>query len=236
MARILIGLPQLVGKLDNYADKYDLLEVTPRDQALPKGRKLRSWRKQVPPAFTFSVRLPDAVATFGDDFEDALLASLEAAQALEAAAIALCTPASIRPTRKNRERIAALRERLPADGVVVAWEARGIWEPEEFIETAYDAGFLPIFDAAQDPLPPGPIAYTRLRALGLSMAIGQDRVRKVAEQLADRREAYVVVERPIAGRLRAGLRQALEQEQAPRRAVPMIFKPSAALQADDEEQ
>jgi len=235
MARILIGLPQLVGKLENYAGKYDLAEVTPIDQPLPQRRKLRAWRKRVPPAFTFNVKLPEAVATFGPDYEAALTTALEAATHLEAAAIVLCTPATIRPTRKNRDRVAALRERLPADGVVVAWEARGMWEPEDFIETAYDAGFLPVFDAAQDPLPPGPVAYTRVRAMGLSMAIGQDRVSQVAEQLADRREAFVVVERPIAGRLRAGLQQALQQ-QIQRRTVPMIFKPAADLQADDEEQ
>ncbi len=235
MARILIGLPQLVGKLENYAGKYDLVEVAPIDQPLPQGRKLRAWRKRVPPAFTFTVKLPDAVATFGADYEAALTTALDAAKNLEAAAIVLCTPPSIRPTRKNRDRVAALRERLPADGVVVAWEARGMWEPEDFIETAYDAGLLPVFDAAQDPLPPGPIAYTRLRAMGITMAIGQDRVSQVAEQLADRREAYVVVERPIAGRLRAGLQRAMDQ-QVTRRAVPMIFKPSADLLADDEEQ
>lgn len=236
MARLLFGLPSLRGKLANYAKRYDLVEVTP-DQPLPKASKLARWREEVPPGFAFSVVLPSVVATLDRTgaYGEGLSRSHEAIKALQASAVILVTPPSVRPTKQNRERIARLREKLPADGCVVGWEARGMWEPEDFIQTAIDLGFLPIFDAAQDPLPPGPIAYTRLRALGMSAQIGQDRVSRIAEQLAGRREAYCVAEPEIAGRVRAGLTRALA-DMGERRQVPMIFRPSAELEADDEEQ
>ncbi|MEM1031624.1 MAG: DUF72 domain-containing protein [Myxococcota bacterium] len=236
MPSIHIGLPQLVGKLESYADTYRFVEVTPVDQPVPRGRKLRGWRRRVPPSFRFAVRLPAAVASFGEDAAAGLEVALETARDLEAAAIALCTPASFRPTRKNRERLSALRERLPPDGVVLAWEARGIWEPEEFVDTAYRSGFLPIFDAAQESLPPGPVAYTRLRAMGRNAALGPDRLRAVAEQLVDRREAYLVADRALAGRVRAALGSTIDDARPAPRAVPLVFKPRAALEADDEEQ
>ena len=60
MSRVLIGLPRVVGKLEKYASKYDMVEVTPVDTPLPK--KLAQWRERVSPAFAFSVVLPKAVA------------------------------------------------------------------------------------------------------------------------------------------------------------------------------
>ena len=237
MARLLFGLSSLRGKLANYAKRYDLVELTPVDQPLPKASKLARWRDEVPPGFAFSVVLPNAVASLDRTgaFGEALSRSNEAIKSLQAAAVILVTPPSVRPTKPNRERIARLRDKLPADGCVVGWEARGMWEQEELIQTAHDLGYLPIFDAAQDAVPPGPIAYTRLRALGMSTQIGQERVHRIAEQLAGRREAYCVAEPEMAGRVRAGLTRALA-EIGERRQVPMIFKPSADLEADDEEQ
>lgn len=237
MARLLFGLSSLRGKLANYAKRFDLVELTPGDPALPKASKLARWRDEVPPSFAFSVVLPDAVASFDRTgaFGEALSRASDMIKALQAAAVVLVTPPSVRPTKQNRDRIARLREKLPESGCVVGWEARGLWEQEHFIQTAHDLGYLPIFDAAQDALPPGPIAYTRLRALGMSAQLGQDRIGRIAEQLAGRREAYCVVDPEIAGRLRAGLEHAIA-EIGQRRQVPMIFRPSADLEADDEEQ
>ena len=55
MPRVLIGLPALKGKLERYAERYDMVELRPVDTPLPRSSKLEAWRSQVPPAFAFSI-------------------------------------------------------------------------------------------------------------------------------------------------------------------------------------
>jgi uncharacterized protein YecE (DUF72 family) len=236
MAHWYVGTTGLQGKLERYAQRYDLLEVRPVDSPLPRAAKLESWRSKVPPAFAFSVVLPDAVARLepGPAHDEALGEALEAARQLQARSVVLSTPPSVRPTRANRQRIAALTERLPRGGHLLAWQARGMWEAEDVLETAYQAGWLPVFDAAQEALPPGPVAYTRIRAIGQASRLGADRIARVAEQLAGRREAFVVVDAHAARAVKAGLEAAIPTLED-RRPVPTLFRPDA-LEIDDEEQ
>ena len=233
--RLLLGLPRLQGKLHNYAERYQLLEVRPVDTPVPTGGKLQKWRRQVPPAFAFSVVMPAAVARFerGAVFESGVNAALEAATVLQAECILLATPPSLRPTARNRQRIRELAARLPQDGQVLAWEPSGIWEVDDVLDTADAAGLLAVFDGAQHDLPPGPICYTRIRALGHAAQLGADRVERLAHRLASRHTAYVVVDASVAGAVRATLPSAVDR-QAVGQAVPQLFRPRAAL-ADGEE-
>jgi uncharacterized protein YecE (DUF72 family) len=239
MTRVMVGLPALQGKLTKYAERFDMVELRPLDTPLPKGEKLKRWRAEVAPGFAFSVVLPAAVAglTPGGPLDQALADTLEAARVLQANALLLATPPSVRPTKQNRERLLKLAERLPANAHVRAWQANGLWDPQEVMELAYQANLVPVFDAAQEPLAPGPIVYTRIRALGHGAMVGAERIMRIAEQLSDRREAYVVADREVAGKLRAGLRQALAQT-VTRGRLPALFRPrgSEALLVDDEEQ
>jgi uncharacterized protein YecE (DUF72 family) len=236
MPRVLVGLPSLVGKLATYAQQYDLVELRPVDTPLPKPSKLAEWRKEVPPHFAFCVCLPAAVASLrpGPELDAALAQTLAAANALEANALVLATTAAVRPTAANRERIVELGQRLPKHGHLLAWHAAGIWEAEDVMPTAQAGNWLPVFDAAQEPLPPGPVVYTRIRALGHATRLGADRIERVARQLAGRREAFVVVEGTEARKVRAALKSAVEQLDEGR-PVPMLFRPRV-LHADDEEQ
>jgi uncharacterized protein YecE (DUF72 family) len=239
MARVMVGLPTLQGKLTKYAERFDMVELRPVDTPLPKGDKLAGWRAKVAPGFAFSVVLPHAVASLtpGAGLDDALAETLEAARLLQANCLVLATPASVRPTKQNREWLLRLAERLPPDAHQRAWQAAGIWDPEEMMELAFEANLIPVFDAAQEPLAPGPVVYTRIRALGHGMHLGAERILRIAEQLGDRREAYVVADRELGGKLRAGLRQALAQNPS-RGKLPALFRPrgSDALLVDDEEQ
>jgi len=103
------------------------------------------------------------------------------------------------------------------------------------METAYKAGFLPVFDAAQEALPPGPLVYTRIRAIGQAARMGADRIQRIADQLAGRREAFVVVDEIVAPRVKRGLEQMLGDAPA-RRGVPLLFRPENGMFVDDEEQ
>lgn len=227
------------GKLKSYAERYDLLEVRPVDTPLPPASKLERWRGQVPPSFAFSVVLPQAVGELGRgaDFEAALRQALDAAKALQARCLVLATPPGVRPTKANRERLVAIASRLPEHGHVVAWSPAGMWELEDVVATAHRAGLLAALDAARDPLPPGPIAYTRIRALGQASLLGATSIERIALQLRGRREAFVVVDGAAAARVKAALADAPDRRE-PRKLASTLFRPAtpAVLTADDEEQ
>jgi uncharacterized protein YecE (DUF72 family) len=240
MARLLVGLPALQGDLEKYKTRFDLLELRPVDTTVPRPGTLRKWRKLVGPGFVFSVVLPKAVGdlTPGPALDAALKESLEIAAAVEARCIVLMTPATVRPTAANRKRLAAVFEKIAAEGVVRCWEAQGMWEREDVLETARAIGALPVLDAARDALPNGPIAYTRLRALGKSAALGSATLDKVADRLRKRREAFVVVDGAPgeAQRVKTALTAALVKKGA-RSAGPLVVRPSIpTLVAEDEEQ
>jgi uncharacterized protein YecE (DUF72 family) len=240
MARVLVGLSALIGDIQKYEKRFDMVELRPVDTSLPRANTLRGWRKSVPPAFVFSVVLPRAVSALsgGAEAEGALVTALEVATAVEARCILLATPATVRPTAANRRRIAGLFERLPREGVVFAWEPSGIWEREDILATAKAAGALPVFDATREALGPGAIAYTRIRALGKTSALGATAIEKVADRVRGRREAFVVVEGAAdAPRVKAGLVAALAKKR-PRTGGGMVIRPAAVapLVAEDEEQ
>lgn len=240
MTALHIGLPALRGTIENYKSRFDLVELRPVDTPLPKTSMLRRWRASTPAPFVFSIVLPRAVSEIGpaSDAEAALEASLEVARVLEARCIVLQTPSSVRPTATNRKRIAALMARLPAEGVVRCWEPQGVWERAEVVALAREMDAIAVLDAATEQPAPGPIVYTRLRALGKTAALSASLIERMAERLRNRREAYVVVEQASdAKRIRAALGEALSQR-APSRPVSLVVRPSssAILVAEDEEQ
>jgi uncharacterized protein YecE (DUF72 family) len=240
MARVLVGLPALVGDVQKYAKRFDVVELRPVDTSTPRLATLRQQRKAVPPAFVFSVVLPRVVGALavGPALDEALEAALGVAVAVEARVIVLQTPATVRPTAANRKRIAALFERLPQEGVVRAWEPTGVWEHDDVVQTAKAAGALAVFDAATEELPPGPVVYTRVRALGKAAALGATAIDRIASRLHGRREAFVIVDGGAdAGRVKTGLGVAMAKAPVPARGG-LVIRPGASksLIAEDEEQ
>lgn len=240
MARLLVGLSALSSAIEKYESRFDMVELRPIDQSLPKESTLRKWRKAVAPGFVFSIVLPRVVSeiTPSKELDQALAQSLAVAAAVEARCIVLTTPASVRPTSANRKRLAAVFDKIPADGVVRCWEPTGIWERDDIVSTAKSLGVLPVFDAAREALTPGPIAYTRLRALGKTAALGAATIERVAERLRKRREAFVVVEGSTGEAAR--VKQALAGAVAKKRASPSSLVVRSAIPspliAEDEEQ
>jgi uncharacterized protein YecE (DUF72 family) len=239
MARFLVGLPALQGDLEKYARRFDLVELTPGDTSLPRAATLRKWRKKVPPAFVFSVVLPKVVGELapGKELDEALAAALEVASAVEARCVVLRTPPEVRPTATNRKRIKALFERIAPEGTVRCWEPLGMWEREDVLATARAAGVVPVFDAAREVLGPGPIAYTRLRALGKSAALGAATLDRIADRLRRRREAFVIVEGAReASRVKTALAAALAKKRERPANVTVVRPATPTLVAEDEEQ
>jgi len=238
MARLLVGLAALTGDLQKIHGRFDLVEVRSSNGEWPKDATLRRWRKSVPPHFVFAVVLPPAVASLasGAEADAALQEALHVAALLESRCILLQTPPDVRPTTPNRKRLAALFEKIPSEGTVRCWEASGVWEADDVIATARAARVLPVLDAAQDTLPPGPIAYTRLRALGKAAASART-IERLASALRGRREAFVVVEDPReAAAVRAAL-PSLVAKGRPTGGGPVLVRPTMMpLVAEDEEQ
>lgn len=237
MGRVQVGLPGFQGDVAKYAQRFDMVELRADLVATTKPATLRAWRRAVNPAFTFSVVLPKSTGALTDsaDAKADLTRALKAAAALEARCVVLETPAAIRPTKANREKVRALLARLAQPSTQVCWEAHGVWEDTEVHATARSVGAIAVVDAAHDVAPAGAALYTRIRALGQS-GVSAKAVARVAEQLRGRRDAWVVVEdRASAARVRKEL-GGLLTDVAPA-AVPTVVKPSPGrLRAEDEEQ
>src|SRR5690606_16677899 len=217
MSRPHVGLSTLTGSLENYADRFDLLEVRLGAATMPKPATLRSWRKKVPPSFVFSVVLPRVVGELrpSKELDEALEQSLEIARALEARCIVLVTPPSVTPTELNKKRLEALVARIPHDAVTLAWEPRGGWETDQAAALAQKLGLVLVVDPEHDEPPKGPVAYLRLRGLGESTRLGPAALDRVAHALRGRRAGYVVVEAAAPLKVAEGIRTRLARK-APR--------------------
>jgi uncharacterized protein YecE (DUF72 family) len=207
-----IGQSRLRGDISRYARGFDLLEVRAEPGTLPRPRRLRQWRSDVPPEFVFSVRLPSAVAalTAGDDFDTALGYALRAAEALEASWLVLNTPACVTPGTRTRQRLSELGKILARSGVRLAWEPAGLWEAQAAERVAGESGFHLVRDLLRSDPPSGETLYTRLRGLG-GARFGVGAAERLAETLVERQEAYVVVDVGGAQRGAQALRGAVTE-------------------------
>ena len=237
MSRLLIGLSELTGSITRYAERFGVVELHPVDAALPGQKTLRKWRAAVSPAFAFSVVLPRVVGALGtgDAVDEAIKISLAAARAVEAGAIVLATPPTVRPTPKNRELIAALAARVRRDGHVVAWQPSGLWTEDAALEVASENGLLLVLDVSQSELPPGPIVYTRIRSLGRSARLGADAIDRIGRRLAGRKEAFVLADESLGRALVRALPDAVARHERGG-TVPQLFRATALFEAEDEEQ
>lgn len=240
--RFHIGAKQLRGKLAGYAKHFDFLEVTVRlatGKASPEPtlRTLRQWRKQVPPHFDFCVVAGPAVGRLkgGPEFDAELKASLEALNALEARCFLLRTPADVTPAPLWRERLASLVKRLPTDATYVVWEPSGPWEVEEAGRFARRLGITLSVDAAREAVPPGNVAYARLRALGETRSFGPTALERVVRAIGPRKDAYVVIESDAARKQSARLRDLLLTG-APAVGGERLIRPRGGLRVSDDEQ
>jgi len=207
-----IGQSKLRGDLSRYARSFDLLEVLAEPGTLPKPRRLRQWRAEVPEDFVFSVRLPRAVAELkvGDDASRALGYALRAAEALQAGWLLLSTPAAVTPGARARRRLLELAESLPRSAQRLAWEPAGLWEAEEAERVARETGFHLVRDLLRTDPPSGDTVYTRLRGLG-GTRFGVGAAERLAETLAGLQEAFVVVDASGARRGALALRDAVAE-------------------------
>ncbi|MBI5536194.1 MAG: DUF72 domain-containing protein [Deltaproteobacteria bacterium] len=238
MPRIHIGRRSVQGKLESYAQRFDLVEVRPDPEAPVRASALKKWRESVPAPFVFSVVLPAAVtqARNAAAANSALEHALDVARVLQSPVILISPPAAFTPTASNRRKLGELVAKLPNDVVRLAWEPAGLWEPDEARVIAASLKITLVGDAAQDPLAPGSVAYTRLRGLGDARRMSDTRLDRVIENLRGRRESYVVIEtdRPVS--VAKAVREGLMEGDGGRARAPRPRASAQPLLAEDEEQ
>jgi len=196
--RFYIGAKSLRGDIASYAKRFDLLEVLSGapGATVPALTTLKKWRKSVPPHFAFTVVAgPELVSLRpGAALDKGLAAATAAADVLEARNVLLPTPAEVTPSAVWRERLARLADKFHRDVSNLVWEPRGVWEIEDAAVLASKLGLVLAVDAARDTVPVGPVAYSRLRAMGETRSFGATALERVVQAIGARREAFVLLE------------------------------------------
>ncbi|HEY2517220.1 MAG TPA: DUF72 domain-containing protein, partial [Polyangiaceae bacterium] len=182
-----------------YAKRFDFLEISlleVGDKRALTTATMRKWRKAVPPHFDFCVVVGPNVAKLkaSDALDAELKVALEAVDSLQARCLMIRTPADVTPGTVWRDRMGRLLDRVKRDATRVIWEPRGVWEVGDAALAAKKWGIVLAVDAARDPVPAGPVAYTRLRALGETRSYGAAALERVVRAIGPRRDAYVVFE------------------------------------------
>jgi len=208
--QLFVGRHNLEGDIARYASRFNLLEVRADATNLPRGARLADWRKRVPAEFAFSVVLPRSVGQFESSSFD-LGRSLELADALSAKWLLLQSPSSVGPSARMRERLSKLFEAVTHADRRIAWESRGVWEDEQIEEFAAEHGVTVVRDVTRAEPPLGDCVYTRLLALGDGVQLRASAASHIAEAIAGREEAFVVIEGHGAETVAKALRQELAE-------------------------
>jgi uncharacterized protein YecE (DUF72 family) len=243
-----VGARELRGAISAYAKRFDLLEVRvtvhasagEADALAPSAATLRRWRKGVPPHFDFSVVAGPQLSRvkWNDGAEQELAAARGAIDALQARCFVLRTPPEVTPTSLWRDRLEKIIVRFPRDVTHFVWEPGGVWETEDAAAQARAWGVVLAVDPAHDVVPPGPVAYVRLRAMGETRAFSPAALERVVRAVGPRRDVFAVIETDSA------LAEAKRLRQLARTARPddrlgggaRLVRPRGIIVRDDEQE
>jgi uncharacterized protein YecE (DUF72 family) len=244
-----IGAKELRGAIAAYAKRFDLLEVRvavgapsegDEDAPAPSLATLRRWRRSVPPHFDFAVVAgPHLSRVKQSDLGDRELEAARAAiDALQARCFVLRTPHDVTPSPLWRDRIAKIIERVPHDVTCFVWEPSGVWEDADAAAQARAWGIVLGVDPARDPVPEGPVAYLRLRALGETRAFGPVTLERIVRAVGVRRDVFTIIETDSALAEGKRLRQLVKTAATGARqgGAPRLVRPRGGIVVGDDEQ
>lgn len=199
--QLFVGQSNLRGAINKYASRFNLLELRAEPERLPRESVLRRWAEEVSDRFAFSVLLgPQHVQSSGEP-SSMLSRAILAAKCLEAKWIVIQTEPMWGPSQKTKQRLAELFERLSGSGCRVAWEPHGVWQDEEALAFARELGMHYVRDIGRgDPLGED-VVYSRMPGLGILSRMSLGAMERVARNLGNAAEAYLVVGGDGAGKL-----------------------------------
>jgi uncharacterized protein YecE (DUF72 family) len=216
------GLPSGIAR-HVYFENLDLLEVDVTFFEPPRDVALRRWRQEAPEGTGFAMLAWQAITHEADTpgyarmthklspeaktqvgsfratppVNEAWQRTLAAARALGAEVILFQTPPTFTPTEANRNAMRRFFGEIAADhqGMALAWEPRGIWEPAQAATLAAELGLVYALDPLQLEVPPPdePQAYFRVHGLGIYRnKISDDMLEILADMAWGYERAWVV--------------------------------------------
>jgi uncharacterized protein YecE (DUF72 family) len=239
--RFYIGAKTLRGDLATYAKRFDLLEVGSGQPGpgAPSLTTLKKWRKAVPPHFAFTVVANAGLAALrpGSALDEGRTSAKASVDVLQARCVLLPTPPEVTPSAVWRERLSRVVDGFVRDVTHLVWEPRGLWEVDDAAVLARKLGIVLAVDASRDPVPAGPVAYARLRALGETRSFGQASLERVVHGIGARRDAFVVLETDGAiAECKLLRRISQAPEEGTRTGVRVVRPRTATVKIRDDEQ
>lgn len=120
-------------------------------------------------------------------------ATKKIADLLDARVILYETPAGFTPTARNRQNMTAFFEQVPSDGWTHVWEPQGVWSDHEVQGVCDQLGLVASWDPlAVEAMPPGPVAYLKIRNMGSPHPISDSELYWLAQGLEDYDSAHVI--------------------------------------------
>jgi hypothetical protein len=200
-----IGCAGFVKPRDRYMSRLDYVEFDLR-APVPSPKVLASWKKHRPEGFTYGLVAPASL--YGDPswpLRDPAVVRSELDRlannldALGAGVLVLRTPMAVSPGSVALQRFSPVLERAKKVAPVVVWDPSGLWEREAAVEHASKFGAIVACDPLHDEID-GPVAYARMRGLGVDRRYHVGRLGEIAEALSACDEAFVVFESGSAWR------------------------------------
>jgi len=162
-------------RLRAYAELFDYVEVNTTFYHMPRLGTVRSWRRRVPPGFTFSVKC-NRLAThrLGLTPVEETFRVLEhmrvALRLLRSEMLVLQTPPSLHVDEGKVREVAAILPSAGLGGVRVFWEDRSPksrGRVEAVREVMLGEGVVPVVDlSVEPPVARAPVTYSRMFGAG----------------------------------------------------------------------
>lgn len=158
-------------RLRAYAGLFDYVEVNTTFYHMPRLSTVRSWRRRVPPGFTFSVKCNRrATHELGLTPAEETFRVLErmrmTLRLLRSDMLVLQTPPSLAVDERKVREVAAILPSAGLGGMQVFWEARARNSQDRVKAVRAEMlreGLVPVVDLAREPPVPGAaVAYSRM--------------------------------------------------------------------------
>ncbi len=129
-----------------------------------------------------------------EQVQQAWQATRKAADLLGSSMILYETPASFTPTAANRKNMATFFQQDALQGLTHVWEPQGLWSPMEVHGVCEELGLVACWDPlATESMPPGPVAYLKIRNMGSPHPVSLSELDWLAQGLSEGYEAAHVV-------------------------------------------